>query len=43
MKITNNYIFSFQSITREKDEKLETESGPKLYVLWMCWVIYVQV
>jgi hypothetical protein len=29
MKITNNYIVSFQSITREKDDKPETESGPK--------------
>jgi hypothetical protein len=29
MKITNNYIFSFPSITREKDDKPETDSGPK--------------
>jgi hypothetical protein len=29
MKITKNYIFSFLSITREKDEKPETGSGPK--------------
>jgi hypothetical protein len=30
MKITNNCIFfSFQSITREKENKPETDSGPK--------------
>jgi hypothetical protein len=29
MKITNNYIFSFPSITREKDDNLETDLGPK--------------
>jgi hypothetical protein len=29
MKITKNYIFSFLSIIREKDEKPETKSSPK--------------